>query len=232
MVVLDHLSPSFETRSQHTSPSSSITKLLGPFLLFTSNIHCTRLMDDESFQAFNTLKHEVSKGMEQVKQLKAASSGEQEKVLERMLASHEEVLSILNGIAAAQGQTLSEMVIQASSDGPDSEISVCDVQSEISSQVSKPPRRRGLNKRRRTLFTKTVTTSGSYDDDYGWRKYGQKVILNAQHPRNYFRCLYKYQGCSATKQVQRILDNPPTYQTTYYGQHTCSSSVPVHKAAP
>lgn len=40
--------------------------------------------------------------------------------------------------------------------------------------------------------------------------------------RNYYRCTHKYdQGCQATKQVQRVQDNPPLYKTTYYGNHTC-----------
>lgn len=42
--------------------------------------------------------------------------------------------------------------------------------------------------------------------------------------RNYFRCTHKYdQGCQATKQVQRIEEEPPLYRTTYYGHHTCKN---------
>ena len=40
--------------------------------------------------------------------------------------------------------------------------------------------------------------------------------------RNYYRCTHKYdQGCQATKQVQRIQEEPPLFRTTYYGNHTC-----------
>ncbi|XP_062078642.1 probable WRKY transcription factor 70 [Humulus lupulus] len=85
--------------------------------------------------------------------------------------------------------------------------------------------RRGSYKRRKTSHTMKRETSTLIDDGHAWRKYGQKVILNAKHPRNYFRCTHKFdQGCQATKQVQKIEDEPhQMYRTTYYGNHTCSS---------
>lgn len=51
--------------------------------------------------------------------------------------------------------------------------------------------------------------------------------------RNYYRCTHKYdQNCQATKQVQRIQENPPLYKTTYFGHHTCndllSSEIILH----
>ncbi|KAG4960711.1 hypothetical protein JHK84_037791 [Glycine max] len=62
------------------------------------------------------------------------------------------------------------------------------------------------------------------EDGYVWRKYGQKMTLNAKYLRSYYRCSHKNdQGCQAMKQVQRIQDNPPLYRTTYYGHHTCRS---------
>ncbi|KAK4403464.1 WRKY DNA-binding transcription factor 70 [Sesamum angolense] len=59
-------------------------------------------------------------------------------------------------------------------------------------------------------------------DGYAWRKYGQKDILDSQYPRCYFRCSHKYEGCKATKQVQRIKEEPILYQTTYFNHHTCT----------
>ncbi|BAT92709.1 hypothetical protein VIGAN_07152200 [Vigna angularis var. angularis] len=62
------------------------------------------------------------------------------------------------------------------------------------------------------------------EDGYVWRKYGQKMTLNAKYLRSYYRCTHKNdQGCQAIKQVQRIQDVPPLYRTTYYGHHTCKS---------
>ncbi|KAL5856511.1 hypothetical protein ACOSQ3_003969 [Xanthoceras sorbifolium] len=60
------------------------------------------------------------------------------------------------------------------------------------------------------------------DDGYSWRKYGQKDILGAKYPRSYYRCTYRQtKGCSATKQVQRLDDDPTMFEVTYRGVHTC-----------
>ncbi|KAK7301057.1 hypothetical protein RJT34_11913 [Clitoria ternatea] len=67
--------------------------------------------------------------------------------------------------------------------------------------------------------------SNTTGDNYAWRKYGQKEILNSEFPRSYFRCSYKYdQDCGATKQVQRDEENPEMYRITYIGLHTCNAS--------
>ncbi|EXB74394.1 putative WRKY transcription factor 70 [Morus notabilis] len=82
--------------------------------------------------------------------------------------------------------------------------------------------RRGCYKRRKAAHTWQRETSTSIDDGHAWRKYGQKMILKAKHPRHYYRCTNKYdQGCQATKQFQKIQDNPPIFRTTYCGHHTC-----------
>ncbi|XAR55730.1 hypothetical protein NMG60_11035914 [Bertholletia excelsa] len=96
--------------------------------------------------------------------------------------------------------------------------------SDESSKTSVLNHRRGCYKRRRISQTYSRVTPNLIDDGYAWRKYGQKVILNSKHPRNYFRCTHKFdQGCQATKQVQKLDDEPPMYRTTYYGQHTCKN---------
>lgn len=84
--------------------------------------------------------------------------------------------------------------------------------------------RRGCYKRRKTSHTSTKIVPNLIDDGHAWRKYGQKVILNAKHPRNYFRCTHKFdQDCQATKQVQKTDDEPSMYQITYHGIHTCTN---------
>ncbi|XP_071728928.1 probable WRKY transcription factor 30 [Rutidosis leptorrhynchoides] len=61
------------------------------------------------------------------------------------------------------------------------------------------------------------------DDGHSWRKYGQKDILGAKHPRGYYRCAYRHiDGCLATKYVQKIVDDPITFDITYRGSHTCN----------
>ncbi|XP_062155519.1 probable WRKY transcription factor 70 isoform X1 [Alnus glutinosa] len=82
--------------------------------------------------------------------------------------------------------------------------------------------RRGCYRRRKTAHTWTTVSPTVENDGHAWRKYGQKEILNAKHPRSYFRCTRKFdQGCRATKQVQRKEDDPQMFQTTYIGHHTC-----------
>ncbi|XP_051137916.1 WRKY DNA-binding transcription factor 70-like [Andrographis paniculata] len=84
--------------------------------------------------------------------------------------------------------------------------------------------RRGCYKRRRTSDSWTVESSTA-EDEFAWRKYGQKLILNSHYPRCYYRCTYKNGGCKATKQVQMIKEKPNTlYQITYINHHSCSSS--------
>ncbi|KAG8049630.1 hypothetical protein GUJ93_ZPchr0009g1853 [Zizania palustris] len=60
------------------------------------------------------------------------------------------------------------------------------------------------------------------DDGHNWRKYGQKEILGAKHPRGYYRCTHRNtQGCLATKQVQRADEDPALFDVIYHGEHTC-----------
>ncbi|KAI3955024.1 hypothetical protein MKW98_005027 [Papaver atlanticum] len=86
------------------------------------------------------------------------------------------------------------------------------------------------SKKRKTLtrWTEKVRVcdqmglEGPPDDGYSWRKYGQKNILNANYPRGYYRCTHRnVQGCLAMKQVQRLDEDPSTFNITYRGRHTC-----------
>ncbi|KAK2654092.1 hypothetical protein Ddye_013948 [Dipteronia dyeriana] len=66
---------------------------------------------------------------------------------------------------------------------------------------------------------------GTLDDGFSWRKYGQKDILGARHPRGYYRCTHRLvQGCLATKQVQRSDEDPMIFEITYRGRHTCTQA--------
>ncbi|KAH7677683.1 WRKY domain-containing protein, partial [Dioscorea alata] len=63
------------------------------------------------------------------------------------------------------------------------------------------------------------------DDGYTWRKYGQKDILGSKFPRSYYRCTHKnFYGCEAKKKVQRLNEDPYTYEVSYCGEHTCQTS--------
>ncbi|KAJ1273831.1 hypothetical protein BS78_05G015100 [Paspalum vaginatum] len=87
-------------------------------------------------------------------------------------------------------------------------------------------------RKRRTLCDDSVSleTPVPHYDGRQWRKYGQKHINNAKHPRSYYRCTYRQeQGCKATKTVQHQddssgADHPSMYTVVYHGQHTCKDN--------
>ncbi|KAL1545382.1 WRKY DNA-binding transcription factor 70-like [Salvia divinorum] len=111
------------------------------------------------------------------------------------------------------------------SDGGDSDEVSQAAKSEDSCKTPPAKDRRGCYKRKRSSDTIIKMSSNLFEDGHAWRKYGQKAILNAKHPRSYFRCTHKFdQGCQASKQVQQTQDDPPLYRTTYNGQHTCNKS--------
>ncbi|KAL1191476.1 putative WRKY transcription factor 70 [Cardamine amara subsp. amara] len=89
--------------------------------------------------------------------------------------------------------------------------------------------KRGCYKRKKRSETWTVEST-RLDDEFSWRKYGQKEILNAKFPRSYFRCTHKYtQGCKATKQVQKVELEPRMFNITYIGNHTCKTNTETPK---
>ncbi|KAK8676055.1 hypothetical protein V6N13_034109 [Hibiscus sabdariffa] len=68
------------------------------------------------------------------------------------------------------------------------------------------------------------------EDNYTWRKYGQKEILGS---RAYYRCTHqKTYNCPAKKQVQRLDNDFNTFEVTYFGQHTCHMSSTAPSIAP
>ncbi|XP_010481619.1 PREDICTED: disease resistance protein RRS1-like [Camelina sativa] len=85
-------------------------------------------------------------------------------------------------------------------------------------------------KRRKSNAKKVVCVQATnLEDEWSWRKYGQKEILGSRFPRIYFRCTHKYtQGCLATKQVERSSTDPDMFIITYVSEHNCNASEPPY----
>ncbi|KAL3613467.1 putative WRKY transcription factor 13 [Castilleja foliolosa] len=82
---------------------------------------------------------------------------------------------------------------------------------------------KGRRKVREPRFCfKTMSDVDILDDGYKWRKYGQKVVKNTQHPRSYYRCTQD--SCRVKKRVERLADDPRMVITTYEGRHTHTPS--------
>ncbi|ONK55038.1 uncharacterized protein A4U43_UnF8320 [Asparagus officinalis] len=134
--------------------------------------------------------------------------------------------SLVHDILACLEKTMSMARTSAFIDSPQS------FTSEDSKQLPFKVQRKETSKKRKTQSKWTTSqvklgsgpeAEGPLEDGYSWRKYGQKEILGAKHPRGYYRCTHRNtQGCLAMKQVQRSEDNPSIFNVTYRGTHTCS----------
>ncbi|KAF8380088.1 hypothetical protein HHK36_027558 [Tetracentron sinense] len=174
-----------------------------------------------------SLINELSQGMELAKQLRthldpSSSHQTREFLVEKILSSFEKAISMLKWRPSAGEPTVESP--RSVSGSP---------RSHDSGQVFKDQDHKDVSKKRKILprWTEQVRvclengTEGPLDDGYSWRKYGQKDILGAKHPRGYYRCTHRHvQGCLATKQVQRSDEDPSIFEISYRGKHTCSQA--------
>ncbi|KAL7150466.1 hypothetical protein ABFS83_05G113700 [Erythranthe nasuta] len=194
---------------------------------------------------YETLINELTQGMEKAKLLQfhlcstTSPSRTQHLLLQRILSSYEKSLSILNWRG---GQLAAPPPTSGGGGAPESSISVDGSPTSDDWNKNFGDRNKDYTTSKKRKIQPTWTEQvrvnpengleGPTDDGYSWRKYGQKDILGAKHPRSYYRCTYRLaQNCFATKQVQRSDEDPTIFEVTYKGAHTCNQSSPAAKAA-
>ncbi|XP_024171003.1 WRKY transcription factor 55 [Rosa chinensis] len=104
-----------------------------------------------------------------------------------------------------------------------------------SSSQSRPRRRRDDGEIRKLTVPapRIGNTEIPPEDGFTWRKYGQKEIMGCRFPRGYYRCTHqKLYNCPAKKQVQRLDNDPLTFEVMYRGDHTCHMSSTAPSSLP
>ncbi|CAD5179006.1 transcription factor WRKY19-like isoform X2 [Musa acuminata AAA Group] len=145
---------------------------------------------------------------------------------------HPSAAELCKSLATEILSSIGKSILMAKSGDPDGDLQAGNSpRSENSSPAFRDPGRRDFMKKKKTMHKLTNQVrlipgvggvEGPVDDGYSWRKYGQKDILGAKHPRAYYRCTHRSsQGCQATKQVQRSGEDPLVFDVTYLGTHTC-----------
>ena len=60
---------------------------------------------------------------------------------------------------------------------------------------------------------------GAHDDEYRWRKYGQKIMKGSPYPRSYYKCTAP--NCSAKKLVESMMkDGKEITVASFRGAHS------------
>ncbi|XP_022922779.1 probable WRKY transcription factor 53 isoform X1 [Cucurbita moschata] len=145
-----------------------------------------------------------------------------ELLVQKILSSYEKALSLLssNGIQISESPS-------SLNGSPRSEDSDREFKDHDHTNASSRTRNILPTWTQKFQVSPGMALEGSLDDGFCWRKYGQKGILGARHPRGYYRCTHRnLQGCLATKQVQRSDHDPNIFEITYRGTHSCTQVIP------
>ncbi|XP_073151316.1 uncharacterized protein [Henckelia pumila] len=174
----------------------------------------------------------LMQGREFVNQLKTQfqlsnSSDKYEFLVEKIGSSFDNAIALINSMALLENGNPSHVVGNTSQspnlleNSSKSEGSDPDYKDQTHKGVSK---KRKINQKRDDVvrLCSGAGLESRMNDGYSWRKYGQKVILNTNHPRAYYRCTYlNTQRCLAKKHVQRTDDDPSIFEVVYKGKHSC-----------
>ncbi|PAN11970.1 hypothetical protein PAHAL_2G232800 [Panicum hallii] len=163
---------------------------------------------------------ELSQIKDLVRQLEGHLGGSQTQEHCRLLASQ---------ISSLTEHSISLITSYCSLDGgwkrPAADAAAPSPLSDASDAPFKATKKRKMTEKLKERVSSAAGSDVPADDGHSWRKYGQKEILGAKHPRGYYRCTHRHsQGCAATKQVQRADEDPALFDVFYIGTHTCVQS--------
>ncbi|XP_019191164.1 PREDICTED: probable WRKY transcription factor 46 [Ipomoea nil] len=150
-----------------------------------------------------------------------------EPLLEKILSSYENALTLLNfklcfGDPNALDSPLPLLGNNSTGEASDGDSSKDQCHRDVFKK-----RKTSAQWSKQVRICSATALGGNLDDGHSWRKYGQKDILGAHHPRAYYRCTHRNtQGCLATKQVQRSDADASVFEVTYKGRHSCKASHP------
>ncbi|MCL7037822.1 hypothetical protein MKW94_005300 [Papaver nudicaule] len=165
----------------------------------------------------------------------AATSTTGKLLLPRILSSFESSLSMLKS-ETGHGESQMNGSMPTAANPNDSPRSICGSPRSNSNLIGE-----NFSKKRKVLPTWTEQARACehtgleepVEDGYSWRKYGQKDIFGAKHPRGYYRCTHKNaQGCQATKQIQRTDKDTSIFRVMYIGRHTCIQAAHLQPGQP
>ncbi|XP_045802664.1 probable WRKY transcription factor 14 [Trifolium pratense] len=82
------------------------------------------------------------------------------------------------------------------------------------------PKRQSRKRKNKNLVTSVchVKVDKLSEDQWQWRKYGQKPVKGSPHSRNYYKCSGS-KDCPARKQIEKSKIEENTYVVTYRGKH-------------
>ncbi|KAJ7943403.1 WRKY transcription factor [Quillaja saponaria] len=84
---------------------------------------------------------------------------------------------------------------------------------DLSAEMKESP---GYSHSEQRLQSSSLTVDKPANDDYNWRKYGQKQVKGSEFPRSYYKCTHP--NCPVKKKVERSLDGQIT-AIIYKGHH-------------
>lgn len=186
-------------------------------------------MGENSFWEREVVITELTKGKELMLQLQKHFDPMKQDVCQylaaEVLSTYDKALSLLNGTAL---RGMINKGKEVTNPAPSSSTAQLESPHLMADNSAKSCDRPSNSRKRKTLARRTEyvqARSGEEvppEDGYSWRKYGQKPILGAKYPREYYRCVRsRSSNCAATKMVQRSETEPLAFEVTYGESHSC-----------